>query len=744
MTPPVERRAKVRRPPWQAYTLAVALPIVVLLLRMELYPVVGNPPSLILFVIPVTLCAYFGGLLPGLLSTAFSAVLAAYFLMAPHSSFSIASPLATFQWVTFIAAGSVISLIVHKLIQSQQRLAQDKLLLSSILNSAMDGIITVDKDLNLLYMNPAAEKMFGHQAITLLGQSARILVPQAKRDACVKMVRAFAAGDAAHLLATWPVTGLRADGEEFPVEVALSRVDTHNGMQFNLVLRDISARVKAETQLRESETLYRALFETLEEGVVVWDTTGCIEACNPAAERIMGRSAQDLIGRHYTNMPWRLMGPDEQTYDPAQGAVATILRTGQPLLHRERWLTRPDGSEIWTLQHGLPLPRAAPDAQSRIIITFTDITERRRALQDLTRMAAIVEHSDDAIISTALDGIVRTWNPGAEKMLGYAPEAIIGQSMQKLVTADMTAATQEILARIARGKTVNLLDSIVLRQDQYPLQVSISLSPIRDAQDAVIGVSAIVRDITKSKLAEEALRARDAAEEASRLKSEFLATMSHELRTPLTGIIGFTEYLVARHAGAINADQADCLDSVLSSSLHLLDVINGILDLSKIEAGHMDVSIDTFSPRDVVNEVCTAISPLALKKSIRLNWQVANAIDTVKLDRSKFRQVLYNLLANAVKFTDDGGRVTADVEQADAASLMLRVTDNGIGIHPDDIGKLFHNFQQLDSSNTRRHEGTGLGLALTKKIVELQNGRISVESTPGTGSVFTVTLPLPQ
>ena len=218
--------------------------------------------------------------------------------------------------------------------------------------------------------------------------------------------------------------------------------------------------------------------------------------------------------------------------------------------------------------------------------------------------------------------------------------------------------------------------------------------------------------------------------------------MSHELRTPLNGIIGFAEFLADGKPGALNPKQKEYLEDILNSGRHLLQLINDVLDLAKVEAGKMELSLEAFSLRKAIEEVCAVARPIAQKKSIRVSVDVAPQLGDVTLDQQKFKQVLYNLLSNAVKFTDDGGRVDIIARPHEEDSFKLAVADTGIGIKAEDLGRLFTEFEQLESGASRRYEGTGLGLALTRRIVELQGGTIGVESELGKGSTFTVVLPV--
>jgi protein-histidine pros-kinase len=273
-----------------------------------------------------------------------------------------------------------------------------------------------------------------------------------------------------------------------------------------------------------------------------------------------------------------------------------------------------------------------------------------------------------------------------------------------------------------------------LRSDCTEFPVEISLSPLETEEG--LFVSSAIRDATERRRYEQTLQ------EANRLKSEFLANISHELRTPLNGIIGFSELLIDEKPGALNERQKEYLRDVHTSGLHLLRLINDILDLSKIEAGKMELFPECFDLSKAVEEICSIVSPIARKKAIKLRREIDPRIGDITLDRSKLVQILYNLVSNALKFTDEGGEVRLAAQLNGLQHLRLTVQDTGIGIAQKDLSKLFEQFRQLDSGSTRRFGGTGLGLALTKRLTELLGGEISVSSEAGRGTSFTVTLPV--
>jgi signal transduction histidine kinase len=231
------------------------------------------------------------------------------------------------------------------------------------------------------------------------------------------------------------------------------------------------------------------------------------------------------------------------------------------------------------------------------------------------------------------------------------------------------------------------------------------------------------------------------AQEANRMKSEFLANMSHELRTPLNAIMGFAKLMAHGKVGAVSAQQQEFLGDILKSSEHLLQLINDVLDLAKVEAGKMEFYPERIDLKQLIDEVRNILRAVSASKQIHIDMDLDRRCTDLELDSAKFKQVLYNYLSNALKFSRDNGRVLIRVRPEGEALFRLEVTDNGIGIRPEDIQKLFSEFRQLDSSAAKKYQGTGLGLALTRRIVEAQGGHTGVESTIGQGSTFFAVLP---
>jgi len=381
--------------------------------------------------------------------------------------------------------------------------------------------------------------------------------------------------------------------------------------------------------------------------------------------------------------------------------------------------------------------------------------QRRRAEEALrdseARKAAIFESTLDSIISIDHAGHIIEFNPQAERTFHYNRDEVLGRPMAELIIPpSLRERHHHALARyLATGEgsiVGKRIEITAMRSDGTEFPVELSLASISTKARPMF--TAYIRDLTEQKKQEEIReRSRELEEqnlriqEANRLKSEFLANMSHELRTPLNAVIGFAEIMVDGRAGPLNPDQKEYLSDILTSGQHLLQLINDVLDLAKIEAGKMELELETFSVKKVIDEVCSLMRPTASKRKIMIRTEVSAYNDAVTLDQRKFKQILYNLLSNAVKFSHDNGVVQVVLDLDSNQKLELQVKDSGIGIKNEDLPRIFREFEQLDSGATRQFPGTGLGLALTKRIVELHEGSITVHSEFGKGSTFTITIP---
>ena len=520
---------------------------------------------------------------------------------------------------------------------------------------------------------------------------------------------------------------------------------------------------KRQETLLKTGALQSAIFNSANFSSIATDANGVIQIFNVGAERMLGYTAAEVMNKI---TPADISDPEEVVARAAAlsveldtpitpGFEALVFKASRGIedIYELTYIRR-DGSRF----PAVVSVTALRDDQNEIIgylLIGTDNTARKQAEEALLKAGAlqkaIFDSANFSSIATDAKGVIQIFNVGAERMLGYTAAEV----MNKITPADISDP-QEV---IARAETLSLeLDTPILpgfealvfkasrgiediyeltyiRRDGSRFPAVVSVTALRDEQNTIIGYLLIGTDNTARKQATE-------LEYASRMKSEFLANMSHELRTPLNGIIGFTEFLIDEKPGPLLPKQKEYLGDVLNSARHLLQLINDVLDLAKVEAGKMELHPEIFSVRKAVEEVTAVINGIAHKKHIVVGIEVNDGLDVVTLDQHKFKQVLYNLLSNAVKFSDEGGKVEIHMRRLDPHWLEMQVSDSGIGIKAGDIKRLFTEFEQLDSGTARRFEGTGLGLALTKKIVEFQGGRIDVQSELGKGSVFTVILPV--
>jgi PAS domain S-box-containing protein len=418
------------------------------------------------------------------------------------------------------------------------------------------------------------------------------------------------------------------------------------------------------------------------------------------------------------------------------------------------------------LAHGLPLepmPSGADeisDLASQIEYTSGLLRERELGLMaSERRYRDLFDQAPVPYEETDVDGSIRRFNQAVCELLRRSPQEVMGRMAWEFADPEQQEQLRgSMLGRIAAGAGSGPFECDYLLPDGGCIRVEVRETPVRDEWGRVTGVCRSLLDVTERNMAavaarkvsayafelqsrnEQLIAALQGARAAGEAKTRFVASVSHELRTPLNAIIGFSELMLDGAAGPTTEEQAEYLGDILSSARHLLDLINDILDLSKLDAGKMQFRPERCDLADLLKEVCDVIRPLADKKSLAVSTVVAGPMDA-SIDPSRFKQVLYNFLSNAVKFTPDGGQIAVRLSLEDGPAARVEVEDNGIGIAAQELPMLFQEFHQF-SNGRASGQGTGLGLALTKRIVEAQGGRVEARSTQGEGSVFSAVLPL--
>jgi len=472
-----------------------------------------------------------------------------------------------------------------------------------------------------------------------------------------------------------------------------------------------------------SEFTFQQIVESIPNAIILVDREGKIAFVNRQAEMLFDYNRDELSGQSIERIVphrYREKHPGYRNMffdDPKARAMG---------VGRELFALRKNGSEF-PVEIGLnPLITANG---TLVLVSIIDITERKRAEE---RFRMIVESAPNAMVLINGEGKTTLVNSQMEKIFGYSKEDLINVEFENIIPSlfkERDAGYRNSFFAMLPDTPVNNVHNLfAMHKDGTIFPVEISFHPIEHAEGTL--VLAIIIDITERK-----------NQEVNRLKSEFLTNMSHELRTPMNAIIGFSEMLIDKKVGELNAKQLEYLNDIYASGTHLLQLINDVLDLSKIEAGKIELITESFSVPNVIGEVVKVLKPLADKKGITISLYLLESVDRVCIDKSKFRQILYNLLSNAIKFSNWEGGISIETFPSNDNCFALKVRDTGIGIAREDIDRLFAPFVQLDSGTARRQEGSGLGLTLTKKIVELHHGKIIVESEINQGSEFTIILP---
>ena len=510
----------------------------------------------------------------------------------------------------------------------------------------------------------------------------------------------------------------------------------------DLLEQRVTERTRA---LHDSEEHFRMAFEFAGIGMALVGLDGRWLRINRALCDLVGYDEKDLLQKTFQD----ITHPDDLNTD--LGHLSTLIAGEANSYQMEKRYFHREGNIVW-IRLTASLVRDVAGNPVHFVSQIENITERKhietalRVSEEQTRLFA--EHAPAAV--AMFDTGMRYLIASAKWLADYGLEGkpVIGRSHYE-VFSDLPERWKEIHRRCLAGATEFCAADSFDRADGSRMWLRWEVRPWFRDTDTIGGIVMFTADITELKDLQQQLVERNAAleietrraQEANRMKSEFLANMSHELRTPLNGIIGFSSFLVGEKPGSLNAKQKEFLGDVLNSGKHLLRLINDLLDLAKIEAGKVELRPESFSLRTIIAEVSGVVSPLVHEKQLDFKAVIELEDDAVTLDPQRIKQVLYNLLSNAIKFTHAGGRVHLYARAMGERQVELRVTDSGIGIKPEDFARLFVEFQQLDSSSSRLYQGTGLGLALTKKIVGLHQGTIQVESKVGQGTTFTVVLP---
>jgi PAS domain S-box-containing protein len=640
----------------------------------------------------------------------------------------------------------------HKTAELQQQREWFEVTLASI----GDAVITTDVNARFSYLNPVAEAMTGWSSLQARGEPLERVFRIVN-----EITRQIIDNPIGKVLQTGRIVGLAnhtalidKNGRVIPIEDSAAPIRDAQGKVVGavMVFHDVSDRRQTENALRASEVRLRATFDQAAVGIVVADLKGQFVEANQRFFDLLGYSSQELHRLTFAQIT------DPEAVPEMQAQTRALFAGQTPHCAFEARYVRKDGSTIWGRTTLTPLSETGKETQ-RYIGIIEDITDRKMAEQALSdaraqaykirsNLAAIVESSDDAIISKGLDGIISTWNHGAQQMFGYTAGEIIGKPVTVLFPPGHIDEEVAILEKIRRGERVEHFETVRMRKDGNVLNVSLTISPVRDADGVVIGASKIARDITQRKRAEEALRqeievrqqAETSLREADRRKDEFLATLAHELRNPLAPIRQAA--LIFKAPAATEAQKRWSSDVISRQVQHMSLLLEDLLDISRITRGTLGLRTETVNLDDIVQAAIEPARPIIESRRHAFSIELPPEPVHFIADPLRLAQVLSNLLTNAAKYTDPEGTLRLCAACSEK-TLTISVMDNGIGLPPEATTSVFAMFSQVASSHDHSEGGLGIGLALAKGLVELHGGSIEAKSAGiGRGSEFIVRLPL--
>ncbi|MEZ6066522.1 MAG: PAS domain S-box protein [Planctomycetaceae bacterium] len=479
------------------------------------------------------------------------------------------------------------------------------------------------------------------------------------------------------------------------------------------------------------------LLDSTGEGIYGADEEGRCTFANQACLRMLGfERVDELLGRNMHHLIHNHHA-DGRDYPIEECSIFLSHKTGQAMHSAE---------EVFWTKHGVAIPIefwSYPildgDVNRGVVVIFQDAAVRRTAAEDKARLVAIVDGTADAIIGRSLNGQIDSWNQGAENVYGYTAREAIGKPIALILPEGKSLEEPELAVGILQTGGIRQFITTRRRKDGNLITVSITASPIHDLTGQVVGTATIERDVTEMRLREqELLAAKEQADAANHIKSEFVANISHELRTPMNAILGMID--VVRRSQELPSRLRDYLGTAHDSAKSMLSLVNDLLDFSRLDAGRLELVNGPFSLRETLDEAMRVLALRARDRGLELACHVRHDVpDELTGDGRRLRQVVMNLVGNAIKFTPEGEVIVhATVESLEADRLQLRISvvDTGVGIEPALQREIFQPFAQVDASDTRSHAGSGLGLSISKRIVELMGGRIWCESNTGPGMTF--------
>ncbi len=606
-------------------------------------------------------------------------------------------------------------------ITQERQASQNIRNLASIIEFSNDAIISGNMDAIITSWNAAAERMYGYSAEEMIGQSISLIIPAENTHEDADNLSNIRDGNRVELYETFRI---KKDGSTIWISLSVSPIYDSNGAVIGSsgISRDITQERQAFQNIRNMASI----IESSSDSITSRSMDGTITSWNPAAERMYGYSAEEIIGQSVS----RLTTPENANEN---ADILSNIRDGNKIEPYETFRIRKDGSTITVSLTISPIY----DENGVVIGASSiarDLTKERQAFQNIRNMASIIESSNDAIIGADIARIFTSWNAAAERMFGYSAKEIIGQSVSLIIPSENTQEDANNQSKIRDGYTVEPYETFRIKKDGSTIWISLTVSPIYDGNGVIIGSSGIARDITRDKQVIRHLQ------KANELRNEFVAVIAHDLRAPMASISGFAHLLIDEWNAIDDEEKVKYLRIITRNTDTLAEFLEDVLQVARIEAAEFSYDINSFNIR--------ALAQRALDEAIGPNKdrQLALTITSDDLpfvlgDEERQWQVLTNLLSNALKFSPAQEPIVIELSSI-GDFVQVAVIDRGVGIAQEDLTKLFHKSGRLIKAGNPTTPGHGLGLFICKALVEAQGGRIWCESDLGQGSTFFFTIPV--
>lgn len=648
----------------------------------------------------------------------------------------VASPLAPFFGTDELSRLKELAALADLAI-ARNRLLDDQRRVAAVVESSDDAIIAKDLEGTITSWNRGAERLYGYRPEEVVGRPISVLIPPGYEDDINKIMGSVRRGES---MRHYETKRRKKSGDIIDVSLTASPVTDVRGdlAGVSVIARDVTERNRMEQQIRASEVQLAAAQRTGQIGSWSWDVTTDHVAWSEELYRIMGLSPKE-VERLTSSAFFERVHPDDRP--KAEEATASTFATHEPVKLEYRVL-RPDGSER------VVEARVAVEVDGGVPVSMTgtvqDVTERKKAeaeaVQRQQLLTAIFETSPDIVATITSTLELRYVNPAAERVLGYGLQELFGENSLHWVHPDDLDVAAELL-RLAFGSHGAGEDRLRVRTAAGEwIWLDIRMRRMTSGSDTAVVMASDVT--TQVRLEEGLTQARDEANQANLAKSAFLSRMSHELRTPLNAVLGFTQLL---GMDPLTPEQKESTDEVLKAGKHLLDLIDEVLDISRIEAGKLRLSLEPVDAVETVRDCISLLTPLADQEGVAVMLDHSDSSEAptfVTADRQRLKQVLLNLISNAIKYNRESGNVRVSFMVTDER-LRIDVADSGYGIPAEQMALLFVPFERLGAEGSGVG-GTGLGLALSKPLVEAMGGTLSVSSRPREGSTFSVELELAQ